>query len=214
MTRFLLLLALLAVTAAPAATVTLSNGARCDYGAMSIDAAGNVSVACAATVVVTQPPVPVVPVPPSPVMPAPMGCATTATYNGATFTFTGQKFVFALAPGESAAIGFIPLPNTSPQLATTETVMTPPNADHQVAVSRCPGDFSPAPPCRFDANYIGLSMATSTGAIFGLARFSVCPLQAGVTYYMNVRQVVKGAPQFPSCTQGSCEVRVQIQGLQ
>lgn len=205
----LLALAGIFAFAAHAATVTLSTGAQCTYSSLVVGAAGDVSATCASSTTPLPPP-PVLPPPPPP---APLGCATHATYT-TNFTYSGQKFVFALAPGETAAIAFTPRAGTLPQVSTTETVMTPANADHEVTVSKCPGDFTPIAPCKFAANYVGLSMQLTTGTPTGMQVFYQCPVQAGTTYFMNIRQVVKGAPYFNSCTQGSCEVRAQIQGYQ
>lgn len=213
---FLLVILALFVPAAPAATVTLSTGAQCSYSGFTVNASGNVTVTCAA--ILTPTPVPPNPPPPGPLPPTPpaptTGCSATSAIVSAPFTFTGEKFVFALQPGQSVAIPFTPRAGTMPQLSTTETVMTPPNADHQVAVSRCPGDFSPVAPCRYDANYIGLSMPVLPRAPVGIERYVYCPVEPNVTYYMNIRQVVRGNPQFNSCTQDACEVRAQIQAYQ
>lgn len=145
-------------------------------------------------------------------LPPPPNCATSANYME-TFSYSGQKHVFSLKPGESAAVAFVPSAGTSPSLSTTETVNTPASADHQVVVSSCPGDFTKPAPCEYEANYVGLSMNTTTGTPTGIQAWYQCAIPAGQTMYMNIRQVVKGATSINSCNQASCEVRAQIQGL-
>jgi hypothetical protein len=148
----------------------------------------------------------------SPIPVIPLGCATSANYME-TFSFGGQKHVFSLKPGESAAVAFTAAAGTNPSVSTTETVNTPASADHEVTVSNCPGDFTKTAPCEYQSNYVGLSMNTTTGTPTGMQAWYQCAIPAGQTMYMNIRQVVKGATSINSCNQASCEVRAQIQGL-
>ncbi len=141
--------------------------------------------------------------------PPPPGCTTTATYNG-TFSQTGQKIVFKLRPGESAAVAYTPTATqTIWKVSTSDTVNTPSNADHEVTISTCPGDFAPVWPCEYQAQYTGATMTTQAAATVPIY---ACKLVVGTKYYMNVRQVVKGSTGLNSCqlTLG-CEVRTQVQ---
>jgi hypothetical protein len=139
----------------------------------------------------------------------PPGCTTSATYN-TPFTVSGQKIVFKLKPGETAAASFTPAANQTIKVSTTDTVNTPPTADHEVAVSQCPGDFTPVWPCEYQTQYTGSTMTTQSATT---APIYACKLTAGTKYYMNVRQVVKGNTSVNSCplTTTGCEVRVEIQ---
>ena len=138
----------------------------------------------------------------------PPGCTTSATYN-TPFLVSGQKTVFKLKPGETAAAAFTPAANQTIKVSTTDTVNTPSAADHEVTVSQCPGDFTPVWPCEYQAQYTGSTMNTQSTAT---PPIYACKLTAGTKYYMNVRQVVKGNTSVNSCpfTLG-CEVRVEIQ---
>ena len=148
--------------------------------------------------------------------PPPPGCATSANYNE-IFQFANQKIVFSMKPGETGSAAFTPNGATALMyLSSTETINTPADADHEVVVSNCPGDFTPAYPCRYQANYVGSSMQANT-----TASPWQCRLTPGVTYYLNVRQVKlrnsQSDPVQPSCLNppynGKCEVRLQNTGL-
>ena len=150
------------------------------------------------------------------------GCSTTATKNE-IFQMSNQKVVMSLRAGETGAVAFTPSATSIQMyLSSSETVNTPPDADHEIAISTCPGDFTPIYPCSYQANYVGNSLQGKVGA--GPAY--QCALQVGTTYYMNVRHVKlrdpsnwKGvAPQNsclnpPQYTNGACEVRLQNTGL-
>jgi hypothetical protein len=207
----MLAIAALAPTPVYGKTITLSNGGACSYGSITFDGNGDARVTCAAVVTPTPNPTPNPgPLPPPVVTPAPgapPGCSTAATYLG-TFTHNAQKIEYTLHPGQSAAVAFVPKVGTLMDVSTTETTGTPPEADHEVAVSRCPGDFTPSPPCRFQANFNGGTMFLRDGAI----PFWKCQVTAGVTHYMNVRQIVRGSSSIPSCPSGAgCPIRVQVQ---
>ena len=146
------------------------------------------------------------------------GCPTAATHNG-TFTLPNQKVTFALKAGETGAVAFTPTAGSvAMTLSTTDTVNTPAGADHEVTISRCPGDFSDqvAAQCRYQSQYTG---STRWASVSPTAPYQ-CPLTAGQTYFMNVRQVVMGSnPPVNSCSGGpailggACEVRLQNTGL-
>ena len=146
------------------------------------------------------------------------GCPTAATYSG-TFTVPNQKVTFALKAGETGAVAFTPnAGSVAMALSTTDTVNTPAGADHEVTISKCPGDFSNAiaPQCRYQAQYTG---STRWASVAPTAPYQ-CPIEAGVQYYMNVRQVVMGSnPPLNSCSggpailNGACEIRLQNTGL-
>lgn len=140
---------------------------------------------------------------------APVGtCTTTATYNSA-FTTNGQKILFELKPGETAAVAYTPVAGqTIWKVSTSDTVNTPPTADHEVTISQCPGDFTPVYPCEYQAQYTGATMTTQASPT---APIYACKLTLGTKYYMNVRQVVKGNTAQTSCTLTSCEIRTQVQ---
>lgn len=148
------------------------------------------------------------------------GCSTPAPDKTGTFTVANQKIVFQLKPGEVGAVAFTPsLTGGVIVLSTTDTIMTPPEADHEVTISRCPNDFGDAigPFCRYSANFVGSSRWVNTGNVTPLA-FYHCAVEAGKTYYMNVRQVKLGTTTHscanpPSSTNGGCEVRLQNTGL-
>ena len=150
--------------------------------------------------------------------PPPPGCSTSATKND-TFVVSNQKITFALKAGETGAVAFTPTANsTSMTLSTTDTVNTPAGADHEVTITTCPGDFSTSVPaqCRYQVQYTG----TTRWASVAPTAVYQCPLVAGTTYYMNVRQVIQGSnPPTNSCTGGpailggACEVRLQNTGL-
>lgn len=150
--------------------------------------------------------------------PPPPGCATSATYNE-VFQYANQKIVFSMKPGETGSAAFTPSGSTALMyLSSTETINTPADADHEVVLSKCPGDFTLSYPCRYQANYVGSSMQGNTAASLWQ-----CPLTPGVTYYLNVRQVKlrtnQSDPVQPSCLNppsygnGKCEVRLQNTGL-
>ena len=142
--------------------------------------------------------------------PVDAGCSTRSDLSGA-FTMNAQKIVFNLAPGQTGAASFHPPTGTSFTLSSTETISTPTNADHEVSISQCPGDFSAVYPCRYDAYFVGSGMSLYGGSSGG--RPYECKTDPTKTWYLNVRQVVRGMPTQNSCTQGACEVRVQIQGI-
>jgi hypothetical protein len=155
------------------------------------------------------------PLPPSNV---PVGCKTSATKNE-VFQYANQKIVFSLKPGETGAVAFTPGAGTALMyLSSTETVNTPPDADHEVTVSTCPGDFDRSYPCRYQANYVGSSMQANTAPSPWQ-----CALVPGQTYFLNVRHVKLRASQTdpvqtsctnpPAYTNGACEVRLQNTGL-
>jgi hypothetical protein len=112
-------------------------------------------------------------------------------------------------------VAFTPNAGQTIKLSTSDTVNTPSYADHEVAISECPGDFAPTYPCEYQSIYVGSTMTTyggTSGPVYA------CKLKPGTTYYMNVRQVVKGNTSLPSCPSGptgappgACEVRTQIQ---
>jgi hypothetical protein len=144
--------------------------------------------------------------------PPPIGCSTNSNYTN-SFTVVGQKFVYSLKPGETAATAFVPKAGTSPELSTSDTVNTPPGADHEIVISKCPGDFTgtsmgaAAPLCRLNSLYKGgVVRTTATGSPFWY-----CTVNAGETYYMNVRQVKYDNTSVNSCDFASCEIKVQVQ---
>ena len=152
----------------------------------------------------------------------PPGCTTSATKND-VFTISSQKIVFQLKPNETGAVAFTPTAATSLMtLSTSETVNTPADADHEVTISNCPGDFTKGYPCGYQANYVGNSLQ----AVPNAAPWQ-CALTPGVTYYMNVRHVklrptspsYQSYPPENSCVSGpqylngACEVRLQNTGL-
>jgi hypothetical protein len=150
--------------------------------------------------------------PTPPTIPQPTGgaCTTKAEFNN-TFVTTGQKFVYKLYPGQSAATAFNSQNFTNIAVSTSDTVSSPASADNQITISKCPGDFSKVYPCAQNFLYVGGYVAASTEA--NPASYK-CKLEPNTTYYMNVRQVVKGT-NTPSCDLGEgCEVRVQIQGYE
>lgn len=147
-----------------------------------------------------------------------LGCSTTATYLD-TFTVANRKIVFALKPGETGAVAITPNATSGViTLSTTETINTPADADHEVTISICPGDFSAnvAPLCRYSANFVGSSRWINTGAVSPILAYH-CPVEAGKKYYMNVRQVKLGTTinscNGPGYLNGACEVRLQNTGL-
>ncbi len=154
--------------------------------------------------------------------PAVPGCSTTATKND-IFQYGNQKIVMSLRAGETGSVAFTPSASSIQMyLSSSETVNTPTDADHEIAISTCPGDFTPSYPCSYQANYVGNSLQARM--VPGPAY--QCALQVGTTYYMNVRHVKlrdpsnwKGvAPQNscvnpPQYTNGACEVRLQNTGL-
>lgn len=148
----------------------------------------------------------------TPPPPPPPGCATSANYNNA-FTVVGQKFVYSLKPGETGATSFVPKTNTMPELSTSDTVNTPPGADHEIVISKCPGDFvgdsmgAAAPLCRLKSLYKGGAVrTTATGSPVWY-----CSVTPGETYYMNIRQVKYDNTAVSSCAFSSCEIKVQVQ---
>lgn len=146
------------------------------------------------------------------------GCNTSANYLD-TFTIANQKIVFALKPGETGAIAITPTASSGViTLSTTDTINTPSDADHEVTISTCPGDFSTTVPavCRYSANFVGSSRWMNTGAQSPVLAYH-CPVTAGTKYYMNVRQVKLGTTinscNGPAYLNGACEVRLQNTGL-
>lgn len=138
------------------------------------------------------------------------GCATTATYSSNEFTVTGQKFTYSLKPGETAATRITAKAGLQTDVSTSDTVNTPPGADHEITVSKCPGDFtSPVGACRLKSLYKGGVIRTTTT---GFPDYN-CQLIAGDTYYMNIRQVAYDNSLVNSCTVSSCEIKVQVQGF-
>lgn len=141
------------------------------------------------------------------------GCATSAT-TGASFVMSNQKIVFQLKPGETGAASFTPTIGGLMTLSTTETVNTPAEADHEVTISPCPGDFTEAVPaaCRYTANYVGSSRWAN---IAPYAPWQ-CAVNPGQEYFMNVRHVKLGTTinscNGPGYLNGACEVRLQITG--
>ena len=140
------------------------------------------------------------------------GCPTIANYNNA-FATVGQKFVYSLKPGETGATSFVPKAGTMPELSTSDTVNTPPGADHEIVISKCPGDFvgtsmgASAPLCRLKSLYKGGAVrTTATGSPDWY-----CKVTPGETYYMNVRQVTYSNTALNSCAFSSCEIKVQVQ---
>lgn len=144
--------------------------------------------------------------------PPPPGCSTTANHM-ASFDYNGQKHVFALKPGETAAVKFTTKDISDIEVSTTETVNTPIIADHQVAVSTCPGDFAKTSPCMYTANLTGQTMFTTTQPLAWWAAGSKCKLDPNKTYYMNIRQVQRDNTTVNSCTSFTCEVRAQVQNF-
>lgn len=142
----------------------------------------------------------------------PPGCSTSANHT-ASFDFNGQKHVFDLKPGETAAVSFRTKDISDIEVSTTETVNTPITADHQVAVSTCPGDFSKTSPCMYTANLTGQTMFTTTQPLAWWAAGSKCRLDPNTTYYMNIRQVKRDNTTVNSCTSFSCQVRAQVQNF-
>lgn len=137
------------------------------------------------------------------------GCSTTAAYIN-DFTVTGQKFTYSLKPGETAATSVIAKAGLNTELSTSDTVNTPPGSDHEITLTKCPGDFSSnvAPFCRLKSLYKGGVIRTSS---YGFPDY-YCQLVPGDKYYMNVRQVNYYESAINSCTNASCEIKVQIQG--
>lgn len=149
---------------------------------------------------------------PTPPPPPPPGC-TTSAHHTASFDFNGQKHVFDLKPGETAAVSFRTKDISDIEVSTTETVNTPITADHQVAVSTCPGDFSKTSPCMYTANLTGQTMFTTTQPLAWWAAGSKCKLDPNTTYYMNIRQVKRDDTTVNACTSFSCQVRAQVQNF-
>lgn len=139
----------------------------------------------------------------------PQPACNTAADQMSAFTVSAQKIVFSLRPGEVGAAAFTPVVGGQMVLSTTETIFTPPVADHEVTIAPCPGDFSATIPaqCRWAANYVGSSRFAS---INPTAPYQ-CPLNPGQRYYFNVRQVKLGTT-VNSCPAGACQVRLQITG--
>lgn len=147
------------------------------------------------------------------------GCTTGAAQQTGTFTVGNQKIVLPLRPGETGAVAFTPTAASGViVLSTTDTINTPADADHEVTISSCPNDFgeSISPFCRYGANFVGSSRWVNTGTQSPVMPYH-CPVEAGKTYYMNVRQVKIGTTvnscNGPGYLNGACEVRLQNTGL-
>lgn len=141
-----------------------------------------------------------------------------ATYTD-KFTVNGQKITYRLKPGETSATE-VPLSAAAGSIAlsTIETVNTPADADHQVVISRCPGDFTSVPipsACASHFLFNGGTLDLNTGLVSPLQTYH-CKGNPGTSYYVNIRQVKRDAPTLNSCNSGLgyCEVRLQIQGFQ
>lgn len=146
--------------------------------------------------------------------PIPEGCPATTPQAIGAFTTSNEKIVLTLKPGDTGTVTFTPSASSGViTLSTTDTTATPAEADHEVAISRCPNDFTAGLGtfCHYSANFVGNSRQANTGLNAPLTVFQ-CPVQAGTTYYMNVRQVKNGTT-IPSCPNASCEVRLQNTGL-
>jgi hypothetical protein len=139
------------------------------------------------------------------------GCSTQANYNN-SFLTVGQKFVYSLKAGETGSTAVTPRAGTMPEVSTSDTVNTPPGADHEIVVSKCPGDFNNPvngqASCRLKSLYKG-GVVRTTATNFP---DYYCQVTPGETYYMNVRQVRYDNTAANSCDFASCEVKVQIQG--
>ena len=149
-----------------------------------------------------------------------VACSTTATYADNWYTGNAQQVAYGsqqegnrpnLKAGESAAVAWIAQPvasnNTQPVLSVTEVVGNPDTADVQIALSQCPGDFSPPAPCSVWTFSTGNGKVTSTKT----GQVGYCPIVPGNKYYMNVRQV-KYNTTTPSCALiAGCGVRLQMQ---
>jgi len=137
------------------------------------------------------------------------GCANSNYLNA--FTVTGQKYTYSLKAGETASTSFVAKADRQTEVSTSDTVNTPPGADHEITVSTCPADFSAtiAPTCHLKSLYKGGVVRTTTTG----SPDYYCQLNAGTTYYMNVRQVKYDDSNVNSCdpNYSSCEVKVQIQ---
>ena len=148
---------------------------------------------------------------PTTVAPTNGACNTKADFNN-TFVTNAQKFIYKLYAGQTAATAFNSKNLIDIQVSTSETIMTPQEADHEIVISKCPGDFTLNYPCRNQFNFVGGYIGGSTAAKPPMYK---CPLEPNTTYYMNVRQIKRGSVNEPSCSQGEgCEVRVQIQGYE
>jgi hypothetical protein len=195
--RFIALaLFFLASLACQGAVVTLSTGAQCTYSALTFGPTGDASVTCAGVQVV---PPPVVTPPPPPPPPA-AGCPGATI--GDAFTADNQKHVYNLARGQTAAVAFTPQAGQRLQLSTTDTTGTPDDATHSIAIAECPGEMARPWPCSGTGSFVG----TTIRAVAGVGPMYECRVEPGRRYYMNVR--------MESCGQGSCPIRVQIQGYQ
>lgn len=137
----------------------------------------------------------------------PPGCLTTASKMDSFDRVTAR--IFLLKPGETAAMSFRTYsgalaPAGAIKLSTIETVNTPSDADHEIRIAACPGDFNSA--CGGYVNYKGGSINVAVND-----SSTACKLDVSRTYYMNVRQV-KPRSTEPSCTRiNGCEIDLGIQ---
>jgi hypothetical protein len=184
------------------------------------DASLTTTASGTATITVIGPPPPVKDWATDPATPQ-VNCGTTASVVAPVFfTFNAQKQLFTLLPGQTAAIPFVLGAGASPFVQSTETVSTPSTAEHEVAISQCPGDFSPPlGVCRAYYSFNGGTVYMNTN---GNNSTFACGLVPGNKYYVNVRQVFRNTTtsSCPSNAQGGtngitpgCDVKLQIQGM-
>lgn len=144
---------------------------------------------------------------PPPTQPPPAGCTTTATYIDSFDRVTAK--IFRIAAGQSAAMSFRTYaaavsPSNPIKLSTIETTQTPMDADQEIRITACPGDFSGS--CGGYVKFNGGSINVAVNDYVGS-----CKLDVDKTYYLNVRHV-KPKSTTPSCTLAlGCDVDLGIQ---
>lgn len=95
----------------------------------------------------------------------------------------------------STRVGSVALgPNTSTQFASK-----------LISLSRCPGDFSVAFPCKADGIY-----ATMNYAQGATGNFDQCRLELNTRYYLNIRNGIASNPALDTCSASTCSFDLQV----
>lgn len=144
----------------------------------------------ATTTLVCSSATPAPPPPPPPAGPPAPGCSTSVN---TLVPWTGYQALLSLYDGQSVAVmvntAAYQMVSSAYHAAIAESINTQ-GAGLEFAVSRCPGDFSAAPPCANRTQAWGGSIDFVVGTASGRSAGNVCQIPAGTNpVYFNVRPV-------------------------
>ncbi len=177
--------------AAFAATITITDPGCATFSAAKSGA--DLVITCGTTTP-TPPPVPT-PVP-VPVPPPVTGCPAATTINFVDTSYTWDQSLTTISnpqqidTGHSIAFKFTAGASGSGSFSTVELPYLLAN-NRYATITKCPGDFTSVTPDNSYCAVDGTGLSANVRFSVGVSYRNYCTLQAGQTYYFNIRHGIR-----------------------